>query len=86
MTVNQLKAMCAKLFKIEVTEQTLMYVEEGVEGEFDFEEEYRQLSFYSIKDGGKIYVRNLVWLTGQLAYFWRSHEFATRKTYFSSNS
>ena len=69
MTVNQLKAMCAKLFKIEVTEQTLMYVEEGVEGEFDFEEEYRQLSFYSIKDGGKIYVRNLVWLTGQLADF-----------------
>jgi len=60
MTVNQLKAMCAKLFKIEVTEQTLMYVEEGMEGEFDFEEEYRQLSFYSIKDGGKIYVRNLV--------------------------
>lgn len=69
MTVNQLKAMCAKLFKIEITELTLMYVEEGVEGEFDFEEEYRQLSFYSIKDGGKIYVRNLVWLTGQLADF-----------------
>ena len=59
MTVNQLKAMCAKLFKIEVTQQTLMYVEEGIEGEFDFDEEYRQLSFYSIKDGGKIYVRNL---------------------------
>ena len=37
----------------------LMYVEEGVEGEFDFEEEYRQLSFYSIKDNGKIYVRRL---------------------------
>ena len=59
MTVNQLKAMCAKLFKVEVTEQTLMYVEEGVDGEFDFDEEYRQLSFYSIKDGGKIYVRPL---------------------------
>lgn len=59
MTVNQLKAMCAKLFKIEVTQQTLMYVEEGVEGEFDFDEEYRQLSFYSIKDGGKIFVRQL---------------------------
>ena len=59
MTVNQLKAMCAKLFKIEVTQQTLMYVEEGMEGEYDFDEEYRQLSFYSIKDGGKIYVRNL---------------------------
>ena len=37
----------------------LMYVEEGVEGEYDFEEEYRQLSFYSIKDNGKIYVRRL---------------------------
>ena len=31
MTVNQLKAMCAKLFKIEVTQQCLMYVEEGVD-------------------------------------------------------
>ena len=41
MTVNQLKAMCAKLFKIEVTQQTLMYVEEGIEGEYDFDEEYR---------------------------------------------
>ena len=39
-----------------------MYVEEGVEGEYDFEEEYRQLSFYSIKDGGKIYVRPLQWI------------------------
>ena len=37
-----------------------MYVEEGCEGEYDFNEEYRQLSFYSIKDGGKIYVRDLV--------------------------
>lgn len=60
MTVNQLKAMTAKLFKVEVTEQTLMYVEEGVSGEFDFDEEYRQLSFYSIKDEGKIYVRPLL--------------------------
>lgn len=60
MTVAQLKAMCSKLFKVEVTQQTLMYVEEGVEGEYDFEEEYRQLSFYSIKDGGKIFVRPLV--------------------------
>ncbi len=59
MTVNQLKAMCAKLFKIEVVEMTLMYVEEGVEGEYDFDEDYRQLSFYSIKDGGKIYIRKL---------------------------
>ena len=51
--------MCAKLFKIEVTRQVLMYVEEGVEGEYDFEETYRQLSFYSIKDGGKIYIRSI---------------------------
>ena len=57
MTVNQLKAMCGKLFKVEVVEMTLMYVEEGVEGEYDFDEDYRQLSFYSIKDAGKIFVR-----------------------------
>ena len=36
-----------------------MYVEEGFEGEYDFNEEYRQLSFYSIKDGGKIFVRHI---------------------------
>ena len=59
MTVMQLKAMCAKLFKVEVTQQMLMYVEDGVEGEYDFEEEYRQLSFYSIKDAGKIYIRRI---------------------------
>ena len=51
--------MCAKLFKVEVTQQSLFYVEEDFEGEYDFDEEYRQLSFYSLKDGGKIYVRPL---------------------------
>ena len=51
--------MCAKLFKVEVTQQTLIYVEDGFEGEYDFDEEYRQLSFYSIKDGGTIFVRPL---------------------------
>ena len=59
MTVNQLKAMCAKLFKVEVMEQCLIYKEEGDENEYDFDEEYRQLSFYSIKDEGIIYVRQL---------------------------
>ena len=49
--------MCSKLFKIEVMEQTLVYIEEGYDQEFDFDEEQRQLSFYSIRDGGKIIVR-----------------------------
>ena len=59
MTVAQLKAMCSKLFKVEVMQQTLVYMEEGYEGEYDFDEEQRQLSFYSIKDGGKIIVRQI---------------------------
>lgn len=39
MTVAALKSMCSKLFKIEVIHQQLFYSEEGVEGEFDFEED-----------------------------------------------
>ena len=41
MTVAQLKAMCSKLFKVEVMQQTLMYMEEGYDGEYDFDEEQR---------------------------------------------
>ena len=59
MTVAQLKAMCSKLFKIEVIQQNLVYMEEGFDGTFDFDEDQRQLSFYSIKDGGKIIVSEI---------------------------
>ena len=67
-----------------------MYVEEDVEGEYDFDEEYRQLSFYSIKDGGKIYVRNLVaWMVlvcecvggYTLFWFWYFNQFDSFKSY-----
>lgn len=57
MTVAQLKAMCAKLFKVEVINQNLVYTEAGYEMEYVFDEDYRQLSFFSVKDGGKIIVR-----------------------------
>ena len=57
MPVSALKAMCSKLFKVEVLSQVLVYIEDGVEGEFEFDEDNRQLSFFSIKDGGKILVR-----------------------------
>ncbi len=59
MSVAQLKAMCSKLFKVEVINQKLVYTEDGFEGEFDFDEDHRQLSFFSVKDGGKIIVREL---------------------------
>ena len=59
MTVAQLKAMCSKLFKIEVIQQNLVYMEEGFDGTFDFDEDQRQLSFYSLKDGGKIIVSEI---------------------------
>ena len=59
MSVAQLKAMCSKLFKVEVINQKLVYVEEGYEGEYVFDEDHRQLSFFSIKDGGKIIVREI---------------------------
>jgi hypothetical protein len=59
MSVAQLKAMCSKLFKIEVIHQQLVYVEEGYEDEYEFDEDHRQLSFYSIKDDGKIIIRDI---------------------------
>ena len=60
--------MCSKLFKVEVINQKLVYTEEGFEGEFDFDEDHRQLSFFSVKDGGKIIVREL-WHTLYLLNF-----------------
>jgi hypothetical protein len=33
-------------------------MEEGYEDEYEFDEDHRQLSFYSIKDGGKILIRD----------------------------
>jgi len=57
MTVAQLKAMCSKLFKVEVINQQLIYVETGFDGEYAFDEDHRQLSFFGVKDGGKIIVR-----------------------------
>ena len=53
MTVGALKAMCAKLFKTEVIRQSLIYKEEGCEP-YELDEDLRQLSFYSIRDGGQI--------------------------------
>ena len=53
MTVGALKAMCAKLFKVEVIKQRLIYAEEGCEP-YELDEDLRQLSFYSIRDGGVI--------------------------------
>ena len=60
MTVTSLKAMCSKLFKIEVIHQHLVYTEEGYADEYPFDEEQRLLSFYGINDGGKIIVREVI--------------------------
>jgi len=57
MTVGNLKAMCAKLFKIEVLKQKLSYHDYGedIKGgviEYDLEDDIRQLSFYCVRDSG----------------------------------
>ncbi len=58
MTVKELKAMCAKLFKIEVLKSKLIYkIEEGGH-EYELEDELRILSFYSITDGGELRVES----------------------------
>lgn len=58
MTVGSLKAMCAKLFKTEMIKQRMIYTEEGCEP-YDLDEDLRQLSFYSIRDGGEILVEEI---------------------------
>jgi hypothetical protein len=55
MTVGDLKAMCAKLFKTEVIRQTIIYKEEDCEP-YELDGDLRQLSFYSIRDGGQFIV------------------------------
>jgi hypothetical protein len=55
MTVKDLKAMCAKLFKIEMMKQKLTYHQSECQP-YVLDEDLRQLSFYSISDGGEIKV------------------------------
>ena len=55
MTVKELKAMCAKLFKVEVIKSKLFYKFED-SYEYELDEELRTLSFYSITDGGEVRV------------------------------
>lgn len=57
MTVAQLKSLCSKLFQVEALRVKLVYEEDGFEGEYSFDEDQRQLSFFSVKDGGRILVR-----------------------------
>jgi Ubiquitin-like domain len=56
MTVKELKAMCAKLFKVEVIKSRLIYRFEDEGHEYELDEELRTLSFYSVTDGGVVRV------------------------------
>ena len=55
MTVKDLKSMCAKLFKIEIIRQRLLYKFEEC-APYELDDELRQLSFYSIIDGGQVII------------------------------
>ena len=55
MTVKELKAMCAKLFKIEILKSKLSYKFEDSH-EYELDDELRTLSYYSITDGGEVRV------------------------------
>jgi hypothetical protein len=41
MTVAQLKSTCSKLFSVEALRVQLVYVEDGFEGEYNFDEDQR---------------------------------------------
>jgi hypothetical protein len=58
MTLKDLKAMCGKLFKIEVIRVRLSYSIEGSEF-YDLDDDLRQLSYYSMTDGGEVKVESL---------------------------
>lgn len=57
MTVTQLKSLCSKLFKGDLLKLKLYY--RGLEDTQDYplDEDFRQLSFYSMADGGKIMIK-----------------------------
>lgn len=59
MTVASLKALCSKLFKVEALNILLVYKEEGYEDDYPLEEDQRELSFFSVQDGGCIMVDEL---------------------------
>jgi hypothetical protein len=59
MTVAELKSLCSKLFKAEALYIQLVYREEGYEEDYELDEAERALSFFSIKDGGKIIVKEI---------------------------
>ncbi len=56
MTVKELKAMCGKLFKIDMLRVHLVYKFQESETIYELDDELRQLSFYSLSDEGIVYV------------------------------
>lgn len=65
MTVAALKSVCSKLFKVEALKVKLFYQEDGYEGDYFLDEDQRQLSFFSVKDGGRIIVRDKMTPSGK---------------------
>lgn len=59
MSVTDLKALVRKLYKIDVLEQYLTYQGPEDTQEYPLDEDFRQLSFYSMDDDGKLFVRHL---------------------------
>jgi hypothetical protein len=56
MTVKDLKAMCGKLFKIDMLRVHLVYKFQDSETIYELDDELRQLSFYSLSDEGIVHV------------------------------
>ena len=59
MSVADLKAMFSKLFKVEVLHQKLFYRGPEDTMEYELDEDQRLLSFYSMDEGGKVFVREV---------------------------
>lgn len=59
MTVTDLKALVRKLFKVDVLDQWLTYSGPEDKQEYPLDDDYRQLSFYSMDEDGKLFVRHM---------------------------
>ncbi|XP_067033872.1 tubulin-specific chaperone E-like isoform X2 [Acropora muricata] len=57
MTIGKLKGLLYRLFKVDITDQQLYCVDSKLGREVELDDDLRQLSFYSVRNGDTIYLR-----------------------------
>jgi len=57
MTIGKLKGLLYRLFKVDITDQQLYCVDSKLGREVELDDDLRQLSFYSVRNGDTIFLR-----------------------------